>query len=760
MARRPALLRSTLPLPRFTGADTRSSVPVPSPGAAVRAAVVETGTQYGVGTAMIDEWNADAALRYGLYANVYVYAALTANGVDISALPGRAGRDLNKMTTYDLDSPLAMLLGPAPGRPNPTTTSEQLIAWSVVQRRTTGRVAWELVWQNGRVVALYPLPSNRLTAVPSSGGANLWKEFRYDTGHGIQVLSAEQVMYHWKPSQQDWRQSESALQAARLDISVAVMQDRYDVAFLRNDARPAAVIVHEQFANTDDRDAWRAQFLDDHQGPDNAGRAHFMEAGGGLAATDALSIHTVGLSQKDGEFIRRYESKIRGILVALGTPLSRLGDATGRTYNNAGHESRNYWKNTLYPEFKDLASAVNLQVAPKVGTGTDVFWFDYSGVKELQPERQFALSDIPSLIDAALLTPNEGRELLGLSRIDEPWADEYHKKQPAPVVVAPPADATDETDEQEDVDDVDSQETTPVAAALEPGEQRADVDGVRVMDHQERSVAIGAAQQEGLERQWTRAMRRLFKRQQDAALSRLTGKRGRQAVRADEPIPNADGIFDRAFWLAETETVVGDLYELSLTTAESNLRPLIGASFDLDSPWARAFISSRANLLAGQVTETTYRDIIRLLSAGMEQGLGIPAMADSIRDLFVQTYSSRAETVARTEVISSYNGATWDIAQQYGSDVVAGYEWLATLDARVRPDHRGAHGQISVGGSMFQVGGSMMRYPGDSAGGAKQCVNCRCTLLALTEAELEARGIASSKALDDELAAALAQVYG
>ena len=108
-------------------------------------------------------------------------------------------------------------------------------------------------------------------------------------------------------------------------------------------------------------------------------------------------------------------------------------------------------------------------------------------------------------------------------------------------------------------------------------------------------------------------------------------------------------------------------------------------------------------------------------------------------------------------VISSYNGVSYEVGQQYGSDIVAGFEWLATVDERTRPDHVGAHGQVIRRGETFDVGGRQMRYPGDPAGGAHQTVNCRCTILSLTPDDMADRSVTRS-ALELELEAALALV--
>lgn len=119
----------------------------------------------------------------------------------------------------------------------------------------------------------------------------------------------------------------------------------------------------------------------------------------------------------------------------------------------------------------------------------------------------------------------------------------------------------------------------------------------------------------------------------------------------------------------------------------------------------------------------------------MLAGESIDDLATRIRTLFAQTYAGRARTVARTEVISAYNGAAALGAAQLPADVVAAQEWIATRDGRVRPAHAAADGQIVAVGTAFDVGGATLAYPGDPAGGARNTVNCRCTIAFLTPAE-------------------------
>jgi SPP1 gp7 family putative phage head morphogenesis protein len=121
---------------------------------------------------------------------------------------------------------------------------------------------------------------------------------------------------------------------------------------------------------------------------------------------------------------------------------------------------------------------------------------------------------------------------------------------------------------------------------------------------------------------------------------------------------------------------------------------------------------------------------------GILKGDSIPALAARIQGVFTQASRTRAEVIARTEVLSAYNGATYQSSQLLGSDVIAGRKWLATEDARTRRTHREADGQVRIGEAPFSVGSSSMRYPGDPEAPAHEIIQCRCTMLLLTPEEI------------------------
>lgn len=734
------------------------------------------------GMPLVAQWDAAQAMQWAYYANTIVYRCVQVTANALSRVPFRVGADPNKPASFDPRAPLALLLGPAPGGPNQETSARQLWAWTVAQYLVTGRFGWENELDDrDRPVALWPLPSSSLHPIPSSGGARYFDRYEFGPPTNRKKLRAEQVTYGWRPSAQDWREPESALQAARMDISVAVMQDRYDYAFLRNGARPDFMIVHEAFEDDDQTDAFRAQFLAEHRGPDNAGKPAFVESlgGGDKGVTGAIDVKQLGLSQKDAQALQRYEHKVRQICLALGTPLSKLGDASGRTFDNAGQEDRNWYQETVQPLGDELADVVNIKLAPLLGS--NVGWFDWPTVPALRPPRKFATANPVELVQAEIVDVNEVRGELELPDRDPATPDDGPALLPQAtafkalvegglthasaalltgldvtvleVAAAPTAVIPAQAPAR---DRLRAAEEALAAARAAAAEARATGPETREATDEDREQAARDRRDNrwksvdqrttSLEKTWQRAMTRLFARQEQATLARLTGKRGRQMLTAaltaaegrapDDPAPQVDpaDIFDPEFWTTDTADVASGLYETIAAVAGQDIAERFGVAFDLSARYVTDFIEARANQLAGHVTDTTYRAIQKALADGVLEGLGIDELAGRVRHVFDVASTSRAVTIARTEVISAYNGAATLEAAQLPEDVVAGKEWVATRDSRVREEHADADGQTVRVAEPFDVGGEQIDYPGD--GSAENSINCRCTVAFLTPDEM------------------------
>lgn len=114
------------------------------------------------------------------------------------------------------------------------------------------------------------------------------------------------------------------------------------------------------------------------------------------------------------------------------------------------------------------------------------------------------------------------------------------------------------------------------------------------------------------------------------------------------------------------------------------------------------------------------------LVAGLRAGEGTGQLRDRVRAT-VGVSTRRAEAIARTEVNGAANAGAID--QLRVVQVPATKEWLATTDARTRPDHRHVEGEVVDLNAKFTVGGYPLDRPHDPTAPASETVNCRCTLI-------------------------------
>lgn len=87
----------------------------------------------------------------------------------------------------------------------------------------------------------------------------------------------------------------------------------------------------------------------------------------------------------------------------------------------------------------------------------------------------------------------------------------------------------------------------------------------------------------------------------------------------------------------------------------------------------------------------------------------------------------RAICVARTEVIGTSNGASFETARFI--DDTLKKSWLTTIDGRERPWHADVDGQIVGINDKFVVYGEELDYPGNPMGSPENVINCRCAII-------------------------------
>ena len=153
------------------------------------------------------------------------------------------------------------------------------------------------------------------------------------------------------------------------------------------------------------------------------------------------------------------------------------------------------------------------------------------------------------------------------------------------------------------------------------------------------------------------------------------------------------------------------------------------------------FIRSEGGQHIRGISSTTRNQIMKVVLAGEQEGLGNAVIAKNIREQMQGSFSRyRANTIARTEThsASSYsNHGIARVARDGGIRMVK--QWVSTLDGRTRQHHVSMNGKQAEMDEDFIVPYKgfdyAMSYTGDPRGGAPNTINCRCVTIYIEQGD-------------------------
>lgn len=129
-----------------------------------------------------------------------------------------------------------------------------------------------------------------------------------------------------------------------------------------------------------------------------------------------------------------------------------------------------------------------------------------------------------------------------------------------------------------------------------------------------------------------------------------------------------------------------------------------------------------------KITDYTRKLIKETIERGITDNLTKPQIAKQIAERTTDTIAKkRALLIARTE--TTYISSKAAEINVQDSPFKLQKTWIPVSDMRTRPDHLEMLSKKPIlKDETFNVGGTQMKYPGDPAGGAANCVNCRCAI--------------------------------
>jgi HK97 family phage portal protein len=227
-------------------------------------------------------------------------------------------------------------------------------------------------------------------------------------------------------------------------------------------------------------------------------------------------------------------------------------------------------------------------------------------------------------------------------------------------------------------------------------------------------AAVGVVQM-AADPAWTRSLKPRGKRQIDSG--KVAGIL--EALRPERLTERVQPLWERRVeaWSKDA------LAELDASAKFDQLNPLIAEHVE-------KFAGDR---IRGLVNDTTTEQLRGELLEGIRAGESIDDIEIRVEGVFDVAEESRAEAIARTEVLRSSNWAT--LQAQKASGVVDLRKWVATRDGRTRPEHAALDGKEAKLNEEFEIDGDRSLYPGGFAL-AEHSVNCRCTTVAVISDDL------------------------
>jgi HK97 family phage portal protein len=404
-----------------------------------------------------------------------------------------------------------------------------------------------------------------------------------------------------------------------------------------------------------------------------------------------LTWQKIGVSP--GDFSALDVSKItrQMIAAAFGVPAIYLMDTESVDYANSQTQERMFYQTNIQPRANRLADRITRFVFPLLGI-KGKYQYDWTQVKALQEDALLMAQVDETRLRSGIVSINEVRERDGL----EPMAGGESPLVSAmlvPLGYTPP-------------------EPAPVSAPVPVAEPNPAGKGLHTPEARQLIAKAYLSRTAPQEKKFLQTTMGVFHKQEKRVIAWLDAQKALKV-----PVE----IFDEAEMLAEWRPLF-----LAFGMASSEATAARYGWSVIDPAVVRRWIDSRGAKYSKYVNETSNNEIMDIIARDRANGASIPDMVNDIKGYFDVNAVSRAENIARTQVIGANNYAD---VETYKANGVGGKEWLSTKDDRTRDDHVAADGQVVGVNEPFIVGGASLQYPGDPDGPAEEVCRCRCTEL-------------------------------
>ena len=343
------------------------------------------------------------------YADVsWVYACVYRIATKGAGVPMRFYREVKRggKMVYDevSDHPIIDLFETV----NPYMSGVDLVEAIYTYAELTGNAYLLLdMYIKGKPTEIYPLNPHKVKIAPHP--KELVDHYTYDIGGGKEIKLDKVGVIHFKYfNPMDDLYGLAPLSAGRTAVDTQNYGDQYNRNFFLNSAEPKGALVSDENLSTEQRNRIAAGWKAMHQGVQNAHKIAIFEKG--------LKWESIGLTQRDMDFINSKKMTREDILGVFGVPPAMVGVFKYANYANAKEQRKIFWIDTMIPKLKKLEAVLNSFIVKPYDESL-IMEFDLSNVEALKEDDLVKAQVNEILTRAGVKTINEVREELGMGNV-------------------------------------------------------------------------------------------------------------------------------------------------------------------------------------------------------------------------------------------------------------------------------------------------------------------------------------------------------
>lgn len=406
---------------------------------------------------------------------------------------------------------------------------------------------------------------------------------------------------------------------------------------------------------------------------------------------DGMELRQVQFNAREAEWVEATQLSRQDVAAVYHVNPSLVWHSDAQTYASARDNARALYADTLAPDLKMIADAINGRLAPMIGADTREYAeIDIQGKLAGSFEEQAAL--LTQAVGGPWMSAAEAR-----ARMNLPFMDGTDViLQPLNMTTADAVTVTGEPDE------------LAYAPAL--------TCGCGCKDHGPEPVRVKGAPETADALEVARVLRRFYKRQGKAVVSRLDNPKFRDAATKDGDWP--------AWWDAERwdRELADDLEPVLVAQATRRGRRTmrrIGLDADAyDADRTRAYLRAMAEGKAKAANNVTYRQLVAAIDGDLDED----AEGSTPRGVFEKAETDRADTQGASWSTAVAGWASMEAVRQGAPDRRATKTWRVT-SGNPRPEHARMDGETVAMGEEFSNGA---QYPGDQTLTPDESCNCQC----------------------------------